>query len=144
MNVLFFLTPKEDVAYILEEYSVKEVLEIMEQHRYTSIPVINKEGHYIGTITEGDMLWSMKNLNLTNENKIKEFKNSPVTNIKRRRDNSPISIDSKIEDLLSKSVNQNFVPVVDDQDVFIGIIKRSDIISYFVKKNNLEVVSENF
>ncbi len=38
-------------------------------------------------------------------------------------DNSPVSINADIEDLVIKSLNQNFIPVIDDQDTFIGIIK---------------------
>ena len=34
------------------------------------------------------------------------------------------------DEILSRAYNQNFVPVVDDRDVFIGIIKRRDIIKY--------------
>ena len=56
MNILFFLTPKSEVAYIYDDQTLRQVLEIMEYHRYTAVPVINKQGKYIGTITEGDML----------------------------------------------------------------------------------------
>jgi CBS domain-containing protein len=35
-----------------------------------------------------------------------------------------------MEDIVSKSMEQNFVPVVDDQDHFIGIIRRREIIDY--------------
>jgi predicted transcriptional regulator len=36
----------------------------------------------------------------------------------------------KMEDLMSLVAIQNFVPVVDDNEVFIGIIRRMDIIQY--------------
>ena len=39
-----------------------------------------------------------------------------------------------MEDLIGKALNQNFVPVLDDQKCFIGIITRKDIIQYFYKK----------
>lgn len=131
MNILFFLTPKSEVAYIYEDYTIRQVLEKMEYHRYSSIPIINKEGKYVGTITEGDLLWTLKNkisLDLRN------IENMPLTDVKRRKDNRPVSIDADIEDLISKSMNQNFVPVVDDKYTFIGIIKRRDIIEYCYDK----------
>jgi len=37
--------------------------------------------------------------------------------------------------LIDKALNQNFVPVVDDQKNFIGIITRKDIIRYFYNKS---------
>ncbi|MGM0879403.1 MAG: CBS domain-containing protein, partial [Bacillota bacterium] len=40
----------------------------------------------------------------------------------------PISVNSEIENIVNTSLNQNFVPVVDDYGVFIGIIRRREII----------------
>ena len=42
----------------------------------------------------------------------------------------PVNINCDIEDLVSLSMRQNFVPVVDDEGIFIGIIRRKDIIQY--------------
>ncbi|MCC0630910.1 MULTISPECIES: CBS domain-containing protein [Clostridioides] len=127
MNILFFLTPKSEVAYIYEDYTIRQALEKMEYHKYSAIPIISKEGKYIGTITEGDFLWTLKNdLNLD----LKGLEDVPVTDINRKMDNSPVSINADIEDLVIKSLNQNFIPVIDDQDTFIGIIKRRDVIGY--------------
>ncbi|RDY24703.1 CBS domain-containing protein [Romboutsia maritimum] len=131
MNILFFLTPKSEVAYIYEDYTMRQALEKMEYHRYSAIPIINKEGKYVGTITEGDLLWTLKNdLSLD----LRSIEDIPIMSIKRRMDNTPVSIDANIEDLISKSMNQNFVPVIDDQEIFIGIIKRRDIIGYCYEK----------
>ena len=131
MNILFFLTPKSEVAYIYDDQTLRQVREIMEYHRYTAVPVINKQGKYIGTITEGDMLWGIKNeYNLS----LRGAEHMPVTTIPRRSDNRPVSIDATMEDMIDKALNQNFVPVVDDQENFIGIITRRDIIKYCYKK----------
>ena len=131
MNILFFLTPKSEVAYIYEDYTMRQVLEKMEYHRYSSIPIINREGKYVGTITEGDLLWDLKNRFFLDLKSIEDIR---ITDVKRRKDNRPVSIDANIEDLISKSMNQNFVPVVDDKETFIGIIKRRDIIEYCYDK----------
>ena len=40
---------------------------------------------------------------------------------------------SKMEDLIDRAMEQNFVPVVDDRGQFIGIITRRDIIGYCYK-----------
>ena len=63
MNILFFLTPKEDVAHVDEDDTMRQVLEKMEHHGYTAIPLLSREGKYIGTITEGDLLWFLKDRN---------------------------------------------------------------------------------
>ncbi|MEY8355898.1 CBS domain-containing protein [Lachnospiraceae bacterium 54-53] len=132
MNILFFLTPKNEVAYIYEDESLRQALEKMEYHKYSAVPVINRRGKYVGTITEGDMLWGIKNkFSLS----LKEAEHVTAAAIDRRSDNRPVFADSNMEDLIDKALNQNFVPVVDDQKNFIGIITRKDIIRYFYNKS---------
>ncbi|MGK0465879.1 CBS domain-containing protein [Clostridium sp.] len=127
MNIAFFLMPKNEVVYETPSSTMKQALERMEYHRYTAIPLINEKGHYVGTLTEGDLLWKLKNtpnLSIINTNDIL------IKDIPRRIYNKPVLINADIEDLIVLAKNQNFVPVVDDKDVFIGIIKRSYIITY--------------
>ena len=140
MNIAFFLTPKNEVVCAQQDSTMRQVMEKMERYGYTAIPVINKEGKYVGTLTEGDLLWKLKNtdnLNFKNTESIK------VKEIERRRIHKPVSITSNIESLISLAVSQNFVPVTDDDATFIGIIKRSDIINYcfeeMEKRKDLEV-----
>ena len=104
----------------------------MEHHRYSAIPLIGKkDGRYIGTLTEGDLLWDIKdreNLSLHGAEEIS------IMEVKRNRDNEPVDVDVDMEDLISKSMNQNFVPVIDDRKRFIGIITRKDIIQYLSER----------
>ena len=132
MNILFFLTPKCEGAYIYEDETLRQALEKMEYHKYSAVPIISRTGRYIGTITEGDMLWGIKNkFNLS----LKEAERVTVAAIDRRLDNRPVYANSNMEDLIDKALNQNFVPVVDDQKNFIGIITRKDIIRYYYDKS---------
>ena len=62
MNLLFFLTPKQDVLYIYEDFTLRQTLEKWSNQRYATIPVLKRNGEYVGSITEGDILWAMKNL----------------------------------------------------------------------------------
>ncbi|MEW5785598.1 MAG: CBS domain-containing protein [Bacillota bacterium] len=129
MNIAFFLLPKHEVVYLPVTCTMRQALEKMEYHRYTAVPLIDEQGKYVGTITEGDLLWKLKNtpgLTIAGTNSI------PLTDIPQRMKNAPVRIDWQIEDLLSLAVGQNFVPVVDDHDVFIGIVRRSEIINYYV------------
>ncbi len=135
MNVLFFLTPKSEVAYIYENDSLRQVLEKMENHKYSAIPIISRNGQYAGTITEGDLLWGIKNqLNLN----LKDAEQLDISRIHRRLDYQPVYADASMESLIERALNQNFVPVVDDQKNFIGIIRRKDIINYFYQKHRGE------
>lgn len=127
MNILFFLTPKSEVAYLYDDVSLRQALEKMEYHRYSAIPIISRNGEYIGTITEGDFLWEIKKRGGLDLRQAEEI---PLTQVHRRMDNVPVNATSNMEDLVSMAMNQNFVPVVDDSNIFMGIIKRKDIIRY--------------
>lgn len=131
MNILFFLTPKSEVAYINQTDTIRQALEKMEYHRYASIPLIDQNGKYIGTVTEGDMLWFIKRRGDLTLHSVEELS---VMEVSRKQDNEPIYISSNMEDLFSKAQQQNFVPVIDDDNIFIGIITRKDIMSFMCKK----------
>ena len=127
MLISFFLTPKQDVVVLSLKNTMRQALEKMEYHRYSAVPLIDEQGRYVGTITEGDLLWKIKNtpgLSFENTNKIL------LTEVPLHINNKPVQITFKINNLLRLAIAQNYVPVVDDDEVFIGIIKRSDIIEY--------------
>lgn len=127
MNILFFLKPKSKVAFIYDYCTLRQVLETMEYHKYASIPMLNREGEYVGTITEGDLLWGIKSYQNMD---LKRAENIFIQDFPRKADYEAVSADADMEDLLRKAMNQNFVPVVDDQKKFIGIITRKTIIEY--------------
>ncbi len=139
MNILFYLTPKCECAYLVDTDSIRQAMEKMEAKRYTTIPLLNNSGAYIGTISEGDLLWSIKNnFNLD----LRKAEHIRITEVSRRRDYMPISINAKMEDLIGLAMKQNFVPVADDDGSFIGIVTRQEIMKYFynltVHDNNTE------
>lgn len=127
MNILFFLRPKSEVAFIYDYCTLRQVLETMEYHKYASIPMLNREGEYVGTITEGDLLWGIKSYQNMD---LKKSENIFIQDFPRKADYEAVSADADMEDLLRKAMNQNFVPAVDDQNKFIGIITRKTIIEY--------------
>ena len=131
MNIAFFLIPKEDVVTLNVNSNMRQALERMEYHRYTAVPVIDDKGRYVGTLAEGDLLWKLKN---TPELTFAKTSHVKITEINWRMTNAPVKIDAEIEDLLTLASAQNFVPVLDDNGIFIGIIRRSDLINYYAKE----------
>ena len=118
MNIAFFLTPKNEVIYEYLDATMRQVIEKMEHHGYTAIPLIDKEGKYVGTLTEGDLLWKLKN---TPDLNFRNTENVRVKDISRKRKHKSVSISADVESLIYLATNQNFVPVVDDEGIFIGI-----------------------
>lgn len=134
MNIIFFLLPKSQVAYINSNSTIRQALEKMEHHRYSAVPVLDEEGKYFGTLSEGDLLWLFKNKGLTME----QSEEIRIKDIKFERDIKSIHINKEMDELVDLIVNQNFVPVVDDLNTFIGIITRRQVISYLKDKVSLK------
>ena len=127
MNILSLLKPKAllDIAYT--DQSVRQVLERLKNHGYTAIPVINKKGEYVTTVTEGDILRYMLSRDILD---LKELERIPITEIDIKGKNKPVYITSGLDELILLSMEQNFVPVIDDRNVLSGIITRRDILQY--------------
>ena len=53
-----------------------------------------------------------------------------ITAVPRHHDNSALPISTDIQDIFDLALNQNFVPVVDDRGIFIGIITRKNILQH--------------
>ena len=139
MNILFFLTPKSEVDYIEDDASLFKTIRKMRERNYSEIPVISTDGKYVGTIKSGDILgYLVENRNLT----LDGTDDIMLGSIRRVRDNKAVNINCQIEDLVDKVLSQNFVPVVDDEDSFIGIVTRSAVVKYlhefYVKNNSKE------
>lgn len=133
MNVLSFLKPTHEVILLYSDETLKSALDRMTEHRFTSIPVIDRANNYVGTLTEGDILhFVLQNIDCLNENEMEKLH---VFNVKRHRDYEPISVNATMPLLLSKAKNENFVPVLDQHDKFIGIVTRKKLIEYFFEHN---------
>jgi len=130
MEIRSFLLQKDKVAYLTTSASMKEALELLETCRYSAVPVIDEEGKYIGTLSEGDLLWKLKRTPGMNFDNMDEV---PVTDVRKRIYNECVAVDAHMEDMLTLAADQNFVPVVDGDRVFLGLIRRKDIIEYYTR-----------
>ena len=131
MNLLFFLTPKANCAHLFDDYTLRQAIERMENSGYTALPILRRDGSYCGTLTEGDLLWAVKNLCLMD---MRDAENHGIMDITHRKDNVPVSVSTDMQELLLKASDQNFVPVVDDKNAFIGIVTRRAIMRYWLSQ----------
>ena len=130
-NILFFLTPKAMCSYLYDDYTIRQALEKMEVANYAALPILNRRGEYRGTLTEGDVLWALKNMCYMD---MRQAEARRIMEISRRKDNIPVRVTTSMHELVERAYHQNFVPVVDDKDAFIGIITRRSIIKYCQEK----------
>lgn len=136
MNLLFFLTPKANCAYLYDDYSLRQAIERMENSGYSALPILSRSGQYRGTLHEGDLLWAVKNICGLD---LKDTENHSIMKITHRHDNEPVSVTADMQTLLMKAADQNFVPVIDDKGDFIGIVTRRAIMRYWLEKFNASV-----
>ena len=134
MNILLFLTPKQEVTLLYEDYTIGQALRSMEIGRHHAVPIIRRSGEYLGTITEGDLLWYLQRSGLT----FAEAEKMPLSLVPHRRDNKPLLASTDLTELLDNSMVQNFAPVVDDRGMFIGIITRKRVLSHLCQEMKLQ------
>lgn len=140
MNIAYFIHPKQDVATLYDDCTLRQGLEKMRHHGYTAIPVVTRDNKYVGTVTEGDFLWYLV------EQQKGELQRVPMKSVEDvlMRDaltfehNPPVKITAGMEELLRRVMNQNFVPVVDDLQSFVGIVTRKDIIEYLSRSERMQ------
>lgn len=138
MNIAYFLTPKQETAYLYDDYTIRQALEKMRAHGYTRIPVIARDGKYQSVVGEGDFLWYMLDLSGgagVSMHGAEELKLKNILETGSRRAYHPVRITALREELVELAMNQNFVPVTDDEGVYIGIVTRRNILKYLVAQD---------
>ncbi len=132
MNLAKLMIPKYNTACLQETSTVRQGLEIMRHRGYTAIPVLDDNGLYVGSVTEGDFLRHVLRVGDTD---LKTHEHYQVKNIFRPEFCPALTIDAGEEDVLRAVVNQNYVPIVDDRGCLCGIVTRKAIIQYLAEKN---------
>jgi len=130
-STLNFLTPKSETYYIDANSTIRQALEKFDVHKFSVVPLITKNGKYVGTVSEGDILRYIKNEHNFN---IKEAENTKIKDIERYRSYQTLSIDTPIIEVLRLSMEQNFIPMLDDRGIYIGIIKRKSLLNFLYEK----------
>ncbi len=124
-SIISLLTPKKLTFYLDENSTIRQALEKFDVHKFSVVPIINKEGKYCGTLSEGDILRFIKNIANFN---MAIAENVLIKDIEHYRPYQALHIDALMIEVFALSLEQNFVPIVDDKDTFIGIIKRKEVI----------------
>ena len=133
MNIFELLTLKKATFYLNDKTTIRQALEKFDAHKFSVVPILSESGEYVTSVSEGDILRYIKN----NANfDITLAENVLITNIPHYRPYSAIDVETSFDELYSLALAQNFIPVVDDRKMFIGIVKRKDIFQYLMKMYN--------
>ena len=118
-------------AHLYDDYTIRQALEKLEGSGYNTVPILSRRGEYRGTLTEGDLLWALKNACYMD---MRQAEARRIGEMVRRKDYIPVRVTTDMHELVRRAIHQNFVPVVDDKEAFIGIVTRGDIIKYCAKE----------
>ena len=130
-SIVSLLTLKKATSYLITGTTLRNALEKFKAHKYSVVPLLDKEGHYLRTISEGDLLRCVT----SNETfDIHDFERVLVDDVESYRPYRSLGIDASILEVIALSLEQNFIPVVDDKGVYIGIITRKEVIKYLSEK----------
>ena len=133
MNVITLLTPKAQVAYLYDDFTIRQGLEKLRIHGYTAIPVLERDGTYVGSVSEGDFLWSLLD---NGDNSLRAQEKLPLRSILRKDFHPAVSVRVTMEELLEQAMHQSFIPVVDDRDCLCGIVTRRRIMTAMMVERN--------
>ena len=122
-----------DTTATEDDDTFRQGLEKMRYHGYTAIPVVDKAGKYVGTLTEGDFLWHIIDIGGASMEECEELH---IANILKPDRNPPVKITARVEELTEGLLTHNFLPVTDDSGAFIGIVTRQRVIGYLKEKRN--------
>ena len=130
INVFMLLTPKASVSFLFAGESLQAALEKFRATGYMSVPVLEQDGKYLGSIREGDFLWEL----VDEQGNLETFGSKKLSDIINRNYNTAVRVDIGIDELIERVLIQNYVPVIDDRDYFICIVTRRDVMGYLMKK----------
>lgn len=124
-NIIHLITPKKATYFLDENSTVRQALEKFDAHKFTTIPLLDENGKYKGTLSEGDILRFIKN-NCNFDIKIAET--VKISDIPHYRPYKSMRVDATFDEIYVLSLEQNFIPITDDYDTYIGIVKRKDVL----------------
>jgi CBS-domain-containing membrane protein len=132
-NLLFFLIPKKDAFFVSKTDTIEDVCNRLLDRESTCVTVINHKGQFLGVLIANDLLKTFSQSSTFSQ---LEWGKRMVKDIKFDRKFEAVTINAPLERIVSLAQTQNFVPFIDDQGVFIGLITRADIINYLYHQLN--------
>ena len=133
------------------EMSLLEVARIISEHNFNGLPVVDKENHVLGIVTEYDLIDKASEITVktlkkalqdiherTNGDKGFKHKAEEIYPLKvsdvMTKDPITVGPDTSIEDLMElfrKNQRVNPVPIVDKDRKLLGLVSRTDILRPF-------------
>ena len=118
-----FLTPAENLAVLIDTHNADHAILLLSQMTYTRVPVVTDKKEFVGTIGLRDILAYQMEQGLSQE----AMADTDIVYM-TKKDAAVVSPDYTLTDVLHKLVDESFLPVVDEEGLFQGIITRKSIL----------------
>ena len=129
--ILFdFFTPKNETFYLNSSSTIRQALEKFNYHKFTVISLVDENGKFVSTISEGDILRYINEVLHFDNSKFESVK---LSDIEKYRPYQALNINTNIDDVYKLALDQNFIPLIDDRGMYIGILKRKTILEYLLR-----------
>lgn len=121
-----YITPKNQTYFLDPKSTIRQALEKFDNYKFSVVPIVDEEGKFVGTVSEGDILRYIKN---NCDFDIEKAETKRIVDIEKYRPYNACDINAPFIEILKLSLDQNFIPMVDDRGMYIGIIRRSSLIN---------------
>ena len=128
MDAKNLLTPKTKVEYLYNDITVGEAIAKMKRRRYALIPVLERNSNrYLYSISSSDLLYKIMQIG-----DVKKAEALPLSEVEINRLVIPAPQVKDIESLGDLLSSQNFVPIVDEKGIFLGLVTRRSVFNYLL------------
>ena len=121
-----YLTPKQATSFIQDDATLRQAIERFDVHRFTIVPIVDEQGKYVGSLSQGDLLHAGKQAGFS----LQDAERIRICDIEKYRPYKALSITATMKEVFALSMEQNFIPICDDKGTYIGIIKRRDVLRF--------------
>ena len=112
------------IEKLMKEHPLEHALLLLSQAGYSTIPVLDKEDHFVGLLSLNDIVKKMLGINGIDTSNLEELTVADVM----KTDVSVMRPDAELEDVLHLLVDASFLPVLDEEGIFCGIVTRREIL----------------
>ncbi len=118
------MIPAENVANVMVGNPLEHALLVLSKVGYSKIPVLDKGDRFIGLLSLNDVVNKMMDLNGIDTKNLSKYTVADVmdTEIDVVKENCDL------EDIMHLLVDAAFIPVLDDDGIFKGIVTRREIL----------------
>jgi len=118
------IIPAENVATVLYSHPLEHALLILSKVGYSKIPVLDSNDRLVGLISLANIVNKMMGLTGFDTSLMEGLTVADVMEV-----NVPTVTDSEeLEEILHLLVDASFLPLVDEDGIFLGIITRKEIL----------------